>query len=186
MATSAVPLSEDDRGSGSPSQRSQTSVDDPDSFDLTGPNPTRDALADGIVSLLSPTLKTLDEGFLSTKRSQEELSEQIALLTDQLKLISAEHYCPIDLDGYVTRLGNIKGKINVISSVLHSAQERLNKVHEQALREAARRKPLIEPSPVLSPHSSQSSVARDNNENPTEEEDQPIEEPSASNRADAD
>lgn len=56
------------------------------------------------------------------RRSQEELSEQIALLTDQLKLISAEQTCPIDLDGYVTRLGTIKAKINVISSVLHSAQ----------------------------------------------------------------
>lgn len=56
------------------------------------------------------------------RRSQEELSEQIALLTDQLKVISAEQVCPIDLDGYVTRLGTIKGKINVISSVLHAAQ----------------------------------------------------------------
>jgi len=56
------------RSSGSPiSQRSQISVDDPDSLDLTGPNPTRDAIADGIVSLLSPTLKTLDEGVLATK-----------------------------------------------------------------------------------------------------------------------
>lgn len=56
------------RRGGSPvSQRSQVSVDDPDSLDLTGPNPTRDALADGIVSLLSPTLKTLDEGVLATK-----------------------------------------------------------------------------------------------------------------------
>lgn len=56
------------RRSDSPiSQRSQVSVDDPDSLDLTGPNPTRDALADGIVSLLSPTLKTLDDGVLATK-----------------------------------------------------------------------------------------------------------------------
>lgn len=29
-------------------------------------------------------------------------------------------------------------------------QDRLNKVHEQAVREASRRKPLIEPSPVAS------------------------------------
>jgi len=55
------------------------------------------------------------------------LSEQIALLTDQLKVISAEQVCPIDLDGYVTRLGTIKGKINVISSVLHAAQVYLRK-----------------------------------------------------------
>lgn len=53
------------RRSGTPV--SQVSVDDPDSLDITGPNPTRDALADGIVSLLSPTLKTLDEGVLATK-----------------------------------------------------------------------------------------------------------------------
>ncbi|XP_021946885.1 SNAPIN protein homolog [Folsomia candida] len=131
----------------SPSEKSQPSLDEDD---LTSPNPTRDALAEGIVSLLSPTLKTLDQGVLATKRSQEELSEQIALLTDQLKVISAEQVCPIDLDGYVTRLGTIKGKINVISSVLHAAQERLNKVHEQAVKEASRRKPLLEPSPVAS------------------------------------
>jgi len=67
-----------------------------------------------------------------------------------LKLISAEQVCPIDLDGYVNRLGTIKSKINVISSVLHSAQDRLNKVHEQAVKEASKRKPLLEPSPVAS------------------------------------
>ena len=57
---------EDDRRSVSPSQSSSQN-DDGDSLDLTGQNATRDALADGIVSLLSPTLKTLDEGVLSTK-----------------------------------------------------------------------------------------------------------------------
>ncbi len=67
--TSAFGTGEEDqlhqRRSGTPV--SQVSVDDPDSLDITGPNPTRDALADGIVSLLSPTLKTLDEGVLATK-----------------------------------------------------------------------------------------------------------------------
>lgn len=38
-----------------------------DNISLTGPNATRDAIADGIVSLLSPTLKTLDQGVLATK-----------------------------------------------------------------------------------------------------------------------
>lgn len=46
------------------SPTSQASVDEDD---LAGPNPTRDALAEGIVSLLSPTLKTLDQGVLATK-----------------------------------------------------------------------------------------------------------------------
>ena len=67
MATAAS-VSDDDqpiRRTESPlSERSQPSVDEDD---LTGPNPTRDALADGIVSLLSPTLKTLDQGVLATK-----------------------------------------------------------------------------------------------------------------------
>ena len=66
-ASSVVSSTGEGKRSSSPGQRSQTSVDDPDSLDLTGPNPTRDALADGIVSLLSPTLKNLDEGVLSTK-----------------------------------------------------------------------------------------------------------------------
>lgn len=71
-STAAIPEEDQysQRRSGSPiSQRSQSQVsaDDPDSLDLTGPNPTRDALADGIVSLLSPTLKTLDEGVHATK-----------------------------------------------------------------------------------------------------------------------
>lgn len=68
-SNSGVAAGEEDqvhhRRGGSPV--SQVSVDDPDSLDLTGPNPTRDALADGIVSLLSPTLKTLDEGVHATK-----------------------------------------------------------------------------------------------------------------------
>jgi len=62
MATAA----EEDKRSVSP-PGSQGSAEDPDSFDLTGHHPTRDTLAEGIVSLLSPTLKTLDEGVLATK-----------------------------------------------------------------------------------------------------------------------
>lgn len=66
MAT-ATSASDDDQqhhNRRSPSERSQPSLDEDD---LTGPNPTRDALAEGIVSLLSPTLKTLDQGVLATK-----------------------------------------------------------------------------------------------------------------------
>lgn len=66
MATASLPSPDDEKRSGSP-RGSQGSVEDPDSFDLTGHHPTRDTLAEGIVSLLSPTLKTLDEGVLATK-----------------------------------------------------------------------------------------------------------------------
>jgi hypothetical protein len=65
MATASVPDEDHQRRHGSPiSERSQASLDEDD---LAAPNPTRDALAEGIVSLLSPTLNTLDQGVLATK-----------------------------------------------------------------------------------------------------------------------
>jgi len=68
MATASA-LDDDQQGRqrrhGSPiSDRSQVSLEEDD---LASPNPTRDALAEGIVSLLSPTLNTLDQGVLATK-----------------------------------------------------------------------------------------------------------------------
>ena len=48
-------------------------------------------------------------------------------------------------------------------------QERLNRVHEQAVKEASRRKPLLEPSPVTSSSSVSTSQQQqsqdDNNQN---------------------
>nr|CAD7456101.1 unnamed protein product [Timema tahoe] len=83
--------------------------------------------------------------------SQVELKQQIESLSDELKKISEVQQCPLELDLYVRKLLNAKLKITVVSNILQTAQERLNKVHQMIARESARRKTLLEPSPSCSP-----------------------------------
>nr|CAD7447973.1 unnamed protein product [Timema bartmani] len=85
------------------------------------------------------------------KISQVELKQQIESLSDELKKISEVQQCPLELDLYVRKLLNAKLKITVVSNILQTAQERLNKVHQMIARESARRKTLLEPSPSCSP-----------------------------------
>lgn len=55
--------------------------------------------------------------------------------------------------------------MTLLISVSINFQERLNKVHEQAVKEAARRKPLLEPSPVSSPASVSTGLTGGNDNN---------------------
>ncbi|XP_065333191.1 SNAPIN protein homolog [Cloeon dipterum] len=114
-------------------------------------NPTRDALTEGLMCLLKPTIDQLDERVRATRISQIELKQQIDGLAEEIKRISDEQQCPLDLENYVKKLLNAKRRITVVSNILQVAQERLNKVHQLIERESARRKALTEPSPVTSP-----------------------------------
>lgn len=129
-----------------------------------GTGATREALAEGILSLLTPAIHALDKGVANTRRSQDNLAQQIGVLSEQLHEISKEQACPVDLESYVTRLTLIKGKISIIDSLLHSAQERLNRVHEQTVKESNRRKPLIEAPHVSTSKSSPTSVSEEGKE----------------------
>jgi len=118
-------------------------------------NPTRDTLTDGLLNLLKPSIDTLDSQVDRTRQAQSELKDQIDTLSAELKKISEQQACPIDLETYITKLNNSKKRVVVVQNILGSAQDRLNKVHQNCLRETARRRTLLEPSPVSSPQADQ-------------------------------
>jgi len=110
-------------------------------------NPTRDTITEGLLNLLKPSVETLDTQVEKTREAQIELRDQIDLLAAELKKISEQQASPIDLESYITKLGNSKKRVLVVQNVLASAQDRLNKVHQSCLRETNRRRNQLEASP---------------------------------------
>ncbi|KAH0535393.1 SNAPIN protein homolog [Cotesia glomerata] len=113
-------------------------------------NPTRDALTEGLMSLLKPTVDQLDERIRATRISQIELKQQIESLTEELVKISEYLQCPFELDSYVKKLVNAKQRVTVVSNILQTTQERLNKVHDAVEKDTAKRKALLDHSPIYS------------------------------------
>ena len=82
---------------------------------------------------------------------QSELKDQIVTLQTSLKGLQQQQSCPVDLESYITKLNNTKKRVTVVANILSAAQDRLNKVHQSCLRETARRRALLEPSPATTP-----------------------------------
>ena len=78
---------------------------------------------------------------------QSELKDQIVRLQTNLKTLQQQQSCPVDLDSYVVKLGNTKKRVTVVANILAAAQDRLNKVHQNCLKETAKRRTLLEPGP---------------------------------------
>lgn len=76
--------------------------------------------------------------------SQLELKQCIESLSEELKKIADSQKGTIDLDAYVKKLVNAKHRVTVLTNVLQSAQERLNKVHMSIEKETIKRKVLLE------------------------------------------
>ena len=109
-------------------------------------NPTRDTLAEGIIGLLTPTIQHLDQGIDQARSSQLELKSQLDQLESQLRLIDEELEKSADLEPYVTKLVEARKKVVVVNSMLQDAQDRLNRVHQNCLKETSSRRTLLEPS----------------------------------------
>jgi len=116
-------------------------------------NPTRDTITEGLLNVLKPSVEALDTQVEKTREAQVELRDQIDVLAAELKKISEQQASPIDLEAYITKLGNSKKRVLVVQNVLASAQDRLNKVHQSCLRETNRRRTQLESSPNTSPQS---------------------------------
>ncbi|KAG8038014.1 hypothetical protein G9C98_006339 [Cotesia typhae] len=58
--------------------------------------------------------------------------------------------CPFELDSYVKKLVNAKQRVTVVSNILQTTQERLNKVHDAVEKDTAKRKALLDHSPIYS------------------------------------
>jgi len=114
-------------------------------------NPTRDTLAEGLLCLVRPTIDSLEQQVSSTLTAQSELKDQIVTLQSSLKSLQQQQSCPVDLDSYIVKLGNTRKRVTVVANILTAAQDRLNKVHQNCLKETARRRALLEPSPATTP-----------------------------------
>ncbi|XP_003693553.1 SNAPIN protein homolog [Apis florea] len=119
-----------------------TSIDD--KIDDFCENPTRDALTEGLMSLLKPTVDQLDERIRATRICQIELKQRIESLTEELQRINEALQCPLETDSYVKKLINAKHKITIVSNILQSTQERLNKIHQAVEKNTAKRKALLD------------------------------------------
>lgn len=150
MSTQFLNVMDADTGS------TNTSIDD--KTDDFCENPTRDSIAEGLMSLLKPTIDQLDERVRTTRVSQLELKQQLDILSEELKQISAEQNCPIDLEVYSNKLINSRHKISVVNNILQAAQDRLQKLQNQLTKESAKRKTKVEsnrPSPTETTQSEQ-------------------------------
>ncbi|XP_043286509.1 SNAPIN protein homolog [Venturia canescens] len=124
-------------------------------------NPTRDALTEGLMSLLKPTVDQLDERIRATRISQIELKQQIESLTEELVKISEFLQCPFEVDGYVKKLVNAKHRVTIVSNILQTTQERLNKVHESVERDTSKRKALLDSSSMYEAARSSAEVKKE-------------------------
>jgi hypothetical protein len=131
------------------SNSTATSIED--KTDDFADNPTRDTLSEGLMCMIKPTIDTLDERVRDTREAQALLKQQIEGLSADLKKISEEESCPVDLEAYITKLNNSKKRVVVVQNILSAAQDRLNKVHHNCLKETAKRRTLLEPSPASTP-----------------------------------
>lgn len=107
-------------------------------------NPTRDALTEGLMSLLKPTVDQLDERIRATRISQIELKQQIDSLNEELLKISENLQQPLELESYVKKLVNAKQKVTIVSNILQTTQDRLNKIHQAIEKESAKKRSLLE------------------------------------------
>lgn len=76
--------------------------------------------------------------------SQLELKQCVESLSEELKRISEAQKNGLDLDVYIKKLINAKHRITVVTNVLQTAQDRLNKVHLSLEKETVKRKVLLD------------------------------------------
>jgi len=138
---------------GADSNSSATSLDDKtEEFEA---NPIRDTIAEGLMCMIKPTIDTLDKNVSATLSAQSELKSQITELQSELRTLSSQQACPVDLESYITKLTNSKKRVTVVANILAVAQDRLNKIHQNILKETAKRRALLEHSPANTPTTSE-------------------------------
>ncbi|CAK9829446.1 SNAPIN protein homolog [Anthophora retusa] len=119
-----------------------TSIDD--KIDDFCENPTRDALTEGLMSLLKPTVDQLDERIRATRICQIELKQRIESVSEELQMINEALQCPLEIDSYIKKLINAKHKITIVGNILQSTQDVLNKIHQMVEKNTAKKKALLD------------------------------------------
>ena len=101
---------------------------------------------------MRPTVEAIDERVGETRKAQAELRDNIELLSRDLEAIRAAQDDPslrnLDLESAINKLNESKKRVVVVANLLKGAQDRLNKVHQNCLKETAKRRTLLEPGPA--------------------------------------
>ncbi|XP_060594817.1 SNARE-associated protein Snapin-like [Ruditapes philippinarum] len=71
----------------------------------------RDAISDGIIDLLKPTVEEIDDRVKTVRESQVELRQQIDSLAGDLQVISSSQTISVDLESYVKKLNNSRRRV---------------------------------------------------------------------------
>lgn len=107
-------------------------------------NPTRDILADGIISMFRPCVDQLQERVKATRIAQYELKQLLENLNMKLKVIEKSQQTPVILDDYLKKMINVKHKVTVVYNVLNNAQDRLNSIYKQIETEKIKGRALLD------------------------------------------
>ena len=106
---------------------------------------TREALGEGILSVLRPVVAELETRVRATRSSQIRLRAQMEELAEELRSVSDGQESRVALEPYVRKLQESKKRVAVVASILHNTQDRLSKLQSHVAKETARRKSLLEP-----------------------------------------
>ncbi|CAL8371703.1 unnamed protein product [Boreogadus saida] len=106
----------------------------------------KDAIAEGLLDLLKPSVQQLDLHVHSMRESQVELREHIDNLASELGRINEHQKVSLDLDPYVKKLLNARRRVVLVNNILQNAQERLRRLNHNVAKETARRKTMLEAS----------------------------------------
>ncbi|KAK3087920.1 hypothetical protein FSP39_012449 [Pinctada imbricata] len=85
-------------------------------------NNTRDALSNGLIDLLKPSVEEIDDRVKTVRESQVELRQQIDSLADDLKAIAEQQAVPVDLEPYVKKLNNSRRRVMLVNNILQNVQ----------------------------------------------------------------
>ncbi|XP_078390283.1 SNARE-associated protein Snapin [Cetorhinus maximus] len=109
-------------------------------------------LSSGLLELLRPAVREVDQQVQGVRESQLDLREQIDNLAAELCRINEDQKMSLDLDPYVKKLLNARRRVVLVNNILQNAQERLRRLNHNVAKETARRKALLE-SGILLPGS---------------------------------
>ncbi|PAA51543.1 hypothetical protein BOX15_Mlig019712g1, partial [Macrostomum lignano] len=110
----------------------------------------RQQFTHGLLSLLEPTVRQIDDRVTQVRLSQIELRAQIDSVAELLCAITDEKSAPVDLEAYVKKLNNAKRRVMLVNNIIQNAQERLGRLHASIQKEQARLNTEVKGEPAAS------------------------------------
>jgi chromosome segregation ATPase len=101
-------------------------------------------LAAGILNVLGPAVKQIDDKVDQVKDSQTKLKEQIDKLAEELCQLAEKQKIPIDLDTYIKKLAISRRRILLVNDILQNVHERMDKLQRNINKETIRQRSAIE------------------------------------------